>query len=208
MPPDMAVVTDQAAGAAGMTLVERPEPPAAITMSSFRFMRLGSCRLRWDGPRPGPIAPTVTAGRRSLAMSWPGWSPRSAMARRACRWGSGCSASQTGIVMGPWPSVFGVRSGLALRDARDAAAPRLGDSARSSESACSRDNCVGSAIAARRPDGIAGTRGAPVSATQAIARGAEARSRWLPFHADSAHGRLRPAEPDAYFNRLTRVSHL
>jgi hypothetical protein len=91
------------------------------------------------------------------------------------------------------PSVFSVRSGLALRDARDGAAPRLGDSARSSASACSRDSGAGSAIAARRTDGIAGIRGAPVSATHAIARGAEARSRWLPFYADSVHGRLPPA---------------
>src|SRR3970040_1432943 len=35
-------------------------------------MRLGSCRLRWGGHRPGPIALTVTARRRSLGMSWPG----------------------------------------------------------------------------------------------------------------------------------------
>ena len=39
------VVTDQAAGTAGMKLVERPEPPAAITTSSFRFMRRNSPRV-------------------------------------------------------------------------------------------------------------------------------------------------------------------
>jgi len=36
------VVTDQAAGNGGMKLVERPEPQAAITTSSFRFMRRDS----------------------------------------------------------------------------------------------------------------------------------------------------------------------
>ena len=33
------VATDKAAGAAGMTLVERPRPEARLTMLSFRFMR-------------------------------------------------------------------------------------------------------------------------------------------------------------------------
>ena len=65
-------------------------------------MRLGSSRLSGGDLRPGPIAPTVTARRRSSAMSWPAWSPPSGMARRGCRSGSGCSVSQTGIVMGRW----------------------------------------------------------------------------------------------------------
>ena len=38
------VATDEAAGTAGMTLVERPEPEPAITRSSFRFMRRDSPR--------------------------------------------------------------------------------------------------------------------------------------------------------------------
>src|SRR5215211_5409445 len=50
-----------------------------------------SSRLRWRGPRPGPIAATVTEHRRSLGTSWPEWSPLSDMARRVCRWDSGCS---------------------------------------------------------------------------------------------------------------------
>ena len=36
------VVTDQAAGTAGMTLVERPEPQAAINDVVVRFMRRDS----------------------------------------------------------------------------------------------------------------------------------------------------------------------
>src|SRR5262249_27099711 len=51
-------------------------------MSSFRFMRRDSSRLRWRGPRPGPIAATVTEHRRSLGTSWPEGSPLSATARR------------------------------------------------------------------------------------------------------------------------------
>ncbi len=50
------VVTDQAAGTAGMTLVERPEPQLTINDAVVRFMRRGSSRPRWSGPRPGPIA--------------------------------------------------------------------------------------------------------------------------------------------------------
>ena len=34
-------------------------------------MRRVSSRLRWRGPRPGPIAATVTEHRRSPATSWP-----------------------------------------------------------------------------------------------------------------------------------------
>src|SRR5215831_7991190 len=43
--------------------------------SSFRSMRRDSSRLSWRGPRPGPIAATVTEHRRSLGTSWPEWSP-------------------------------------------------------------------------------------------------------------------------------------
>jgi hypothetical protein len=78
-------VTDQAAGTAGMKLVERPEPPAAINDVIVQIMRRDSSRLSWRGPRPGLIAATVTEHRRSPATSWPEWSKLSAMARRECR---------------------------------------------------------------------------------------------------------------------------
>src|SRR3954451_16877611 len=52
-------------------------------------MRRDSSRLRWRGPRPGPIAATVTEHRRFLATSWPEWSAPSGTARRGCRWDSG-----------------------------------------------------------------------------------------------------------------------
>ena len=62
------VVTDQAAGTAGMKLVERPEPqgealPASrartTAMSLFRFMRRDSPGMSCRGPRPGSIASAV-----------------------------------------------------------------------------------------------------------------------------------------------------
>ena len=80
------VVTDQAAGTAGMKLVERPEPQGAA-LASLSGANYGdvvvearasgftgmSCR----GPRPGSIASAVTGRRRSPATSWPEWSPPS-----------------------------------------------------------------------------------------------------------------------------------
>ena len=84
------VVTDQAAGTAGMTLAERPEPHAAINDVVVQVHASGFVPTERRGPRPGPIAATVTEHRRSLGTSWPEWSPLSDMARRVCRWDSGC----------------------------------------------------------------------------------------------------------------------
>ena len=76
------VVTDQAAGTAGMTLVERPEPDAArlaslwvrtTAMSSLKFMRRDSPGMSWSGPRPGSIASAVTGRRRFPGTRWPEW---------------------------------------------------------------------------------------------------------------------------------------
>ena len=74
------VVTDQAAGTAGMKLVERPEPQGAAlaslsganyATSLSRFMRRDSLPMSWRGLRPGSIASTVTGHLRSPATSWP-----------------------------------------------------------------------------------------------------------------------------------------
>ena len=55
------VVTDQAAGTAGMKLAERPEPKAAINDVVVQVHASGTRPgLSWRGPRPGPIASTVT----------------------------------------------------------------------------------------------------------------------------------------------------
>ena len=63
------VVTGQAAGTAGMKLVERPEPQAAINDVVVQVHHRDSPRLSGRGPRPGPIASTVTALRRFLGAS-------------------------------------------------------------------------------------------------------------------------------------------
>src|SRR4029078_9150656 len=55
-------------------------------------MRGDSSRLRWRGPRRGPIAATVTGHRRSPGTSWPEWSAPSGTARRGWRGESRWSA--------------------------------------------------------------------------------------------------------------------
>ena len=65
------MVKDQAAGTAGMTLAERPEPPAAINNVVVQVHASGFVATELAWPRPGPIAPTVTEHRRSLGTSWP-----------------------------------------------------------------------------------------------------------------------------------------
>src|SRR5271154_6171818 len=100
------VVTDQAAGTAGMKLVERPDPQGAalaglsganygdvvvqVHASGFTGNELG-------GPRRGSIVSAVTGRLRFRGTNWPEWSPPSAMERRGCRLDSGCSASRTGL---------------------------------------------------------------------------------------------------------------
>jgi len=61
------VVTDQAAGAAGMTLVEHPEPTAAINDAVVEVHASGT------GPRRGPTGGTATARRRSPATRSQAW---------------------------------------------------------------------------------------------------------------------------------------
>src|SRR6201990_989648 len=55
-------------------------------------MRRASFRLRWRGPRPGPIAAAGTGRRRSRGTRWPEGPGPSGTARRGYRWNSGCSA--------------------------------------------------------------------------------------------------------------------
>src|SRR3954465_12538513 len=46
------VVTDEAAGTAGMTLVERPEPPAAINDAIVQIHASGFVPTETEGPSP------------------------------------------------------------------------------------------------------------------------------------------------------------
>src|SRR5262249_18561680 len=137
------VVTDRAAGTAGMKLLERPEPQAAINDVVVQVYASGfvPTELTWPstwtdlpdvnevlelqvgGNRTRPlhwairliIASTVTEHRRSPGTSWPEWSPPSDMARRVCRWDSGCSASRTGIATARWPSMWRSRHATSRR---------------------------------------------------------------------------------------------
>src|SRR4051812_15633933 len=109
------VVTDQAAGTAGMTLVERPEPQAAINDVVVQVHASGfvPTELTW------PSTWTDRVGR-DRTPSIPGhelaeWSAPSATARRGCRWDSGCSGSRTGIATARSPSMWRSRHGTSRR---------------------------------------------------------------------------------------------
>jgi hypothetical protein len=75
------VVTDQAAGTAGVKLVEGPEPQAAINdvVVQIHASAFTGDELSW--PRSGSTASAVTGRLRSPATSWPEWSPPSTPAR-------------------------------------------------------------------------------------------------------------------------------
>ena len=79
------VVTDQAAGTAGMKLVERPEPQAAINDVVVQIHASGFVPTELMWPSTWTDRLDVTEHRRSPATSWPEWSPLSATARRDCR---------------------------------------------------------------------------------------------------------------------------
>ena len=79
------VVTDQAAGPAGMKLVERPEPSAAINDVIVQIHASGYVPTETEWPSTWTDRRDVTEHRRSLATSWLEWSALSATARRDCR---------------------------------------------------------------------------------------------------------------------------
>src|SRR4029450_3168597 len=129
------VVTDRAAGTAGMKLVERPEPQGA-SLANLSGANYGDVvvqvhasgftgdELSWPSTwidrlgrdrTPSIPGPALAARLRSPATSWPAWSPPSAMERRDCRWDSGCSASRTGLAMARWRSMWPLRDGTSRR---------------------------------------------------------------------------------------------
>jgi NADPH:quinone reductase-like Zn-dependent oxidoreductase len=110
------VVTDQTAGTAGMKLVERPEPPGAA-LSSLSGANYGDVVVQvhasgFTGDELGWPSTWIDRLGRDGTPSIPGHelagvvtaSP-SAMERRGCRWGSGCSASLTGLATARWRSM-------------------------------------------------------------------------------------------------------
>ena len=78
------VVTDQAAGTAGMKLAERPEPQAAINDVVVQVHASGFVPTELAWPPTWTDRRDRTEHRRSPATSWPEWSPPSATARRDC----------------------------------------------------------------------------------------------------------------------------
>ena len=99
------VVTDQAAGMAGVKLVERPEPQAAINDVVVQIHASGFTgdELSWPSTWIDRLGRDRTPS--IPATSWPEWSPPSAMEQRGCRWDSGCSASRTGLATARWRSM-------------------------------------------------------------------------------------------------------
>jgi hypothetical protein len=81
-------VTDQTAGTAGMTLVERPEPPAALNDVIVQIYASGFVPTEiawpstWTDRRDRDRTPSIPA------MNWPEWSPPSATEQRGSRWDS------------------------------------------------------------------------------------------------------------------------
>jgi len=105
------VVTDQAAGTAGMKLVERPEPQAArlASLSGASYgdvvVQVHASGFTWD-----ELAwPSTWIDRlgRDRTPSIPGHELAgvvSALSYGTTGWDSGCSASRTGLATAPWRS--------------------------------------------------------------------------------------------------------
>ena len=75
------VVADRAAGRAGVTLVERPNPQAAINDVVVEVHASGFVPDEMEWPSTRPIAPAMTEHRRFSGTTWLEWSPPAAMAR-------------------------------------------------------------------------------------------------------------------------------
>ena len=99
------VVTDEAAGTAGMKLAERPEPPAAINdvivqihASGFVPTELG-WPSTWTDRRGRDRTPSIPGHELAGVVTALGYGTT------GCRWDSGCSASRTRIAAAPWRSM-------------------------------------------------------------------------------------------------------
>src|SRR5215831_14752298 len=98
------VVTDQAAGTAGMKLVERPEPQAAINDVVVQVHASGfvPTELAWPPTWTDRLdrdrTPSIPGHELTGVVTALGYGTR------GCRWDSGCSASRTGIATAPWRS--------------------------------------------------------------------------------------------------------
>src|SRR5216110_1111546 len=98
------VVTDQAAGTAGMKLVERPEPQPSINdvvvqvyASGFVNTELG-WPSTWTDRLDRDRTPSIPGHELAGVVTALGYGTTGS------RSDSGCSASRTGIATAPWPS--------------------------------------------------------------------------------------------------------
>ena len=99
------VVTDQAAGRAGVKLVQRPEPQAAINDVVVQIHASGFTgdELTWPSTwtdRAGhDRTPSIPGHELAGVVTALGYSTT------GCRWNSGCSGSQTGLATARWRSM-------------------------------------------------------------------------------------------------------
>src|SRR5271163_3272812 len=109
------VVTDQAAGTAGMKLVERPEPQATINDVVVQVHASGFTwdELTWPstwtdrlGRDRTPVIPGQELAGVVTALGY---------GTTGLSWDSGCSASRTRIAAAPWRSMWPSRHATSRR---------------------------------------------------------------------------------------------
>ena len=99
------VVTDEAAGTAGMTLVERPEPEPAINDVVVQVHASGftSGELTWPSTWTDRVGrdrtPSIPGQELAGVVTALGYGTT------GCQWDSGCSASRTGLATARWRSM-------------------------------------------------------------------------------------------------------
>ena len=101
------VVTDRAAGTAGMTLTERPVPLAAINDVIVQIHASGfvATELEWPSTWTDRAdrdrTPSIPGHELAGVVTGLGYGDDA-----GCRWDSGCSASRTGIGTARWRSTW------------------------------------------------------------------------------------------------------
>ena len=109
------VATDQAAGTAGMALVERPEPQAAINDVVVQVHASGfvPTELTWPSTWTDRLGadrtPSIPGHELAGVVTALGYGTT------GLSWDNGCSASRTGIATARWPSMWRSRHATSRR---------------------------------------------------------------------------------------------
>jgi D-arabinose 1-dehydrogenase-like Zn-dependent alcohol dehydrogenase len=109
------VVTDQAAGMAGVKLVERPEPQAAINDVVVQIHASGFTgdELTWPSTWTDRVGrdrtPSIPGHELAGVVTAPGYGTT------GCRLDRGCSGSRTGIATARWRSMWPSRHATSHR---------------------------------------------------------------------------------------------